>query len=143
MIATHCASLGLALGLISPAYRAVAAQGVQREYTAPAPICPKSRFTLTPTQNIWTSLLLDSSTGRIWQVHFAVSDSSFAGRLPLNEEAFAPPAAARVGRFTLQETQNAFTFLLLDQDDGRVWQVQWSNDAHKRGVIRQLSEPIR
>jgi hypothetical protein len=61
----------------------------------------------------------------------------------LNEEAFAPPAAARVGRFTLQETPNIFTFLLLDQDDGRVWQVQWSNDADKRGVMRQLSDPIR
>jgi hypothetical protein len=69
--------------------------------------------------------------------------AQFTGRLALNEEAFAPPAAARVGRFTLQETQNIFTFLLLDQDDGRVWQVQWSNDADKRGVMRQLSEPIR
>jgi len=88
-------------------------------------------------------LLLDSSTGRIWQVHFALSDSSFAGRLALNDEALAPPAAAHVGRFTLQETQNIFTFLLLDQDDGRVWQVQWSNDADQRGVMRQLSEPIR
>src|SRR2546425_1053327 len=78
MIARHCASLGLALGLISPAYRAVAAQGVQGEHTAPAPIRPNSRFTLTPTQNTWASLLLDSSTGRIWQVHFAVSDSLFA-----------------------------------------------------------------
>src|SRR5260370_4161333 len=43
--------------------------------------------TLFRSQNIWTSLLLDSSTGRIWQVHFAVSDSSFAGRLALNDEA--------------------------------------------------------
>jgi len=88
-------------------------------------------------------LLLDSSTGRIWQVHFAVSDSSFAGRLTLNEEAFAPPEAAHVGRFTLQETQNVFTFLLLDQDDGRVWQVQWSNEKDQRGVLRQLSAQIR
>src|SRR5436189_239705 len=98
MIARHCASLGLALGLISPAYRAVAAQGVQREHTS-APIRPNSRFTLTPTQNIWTSLLLDSSTGRIWQVHFAVSDSSIAGRLALNEEAFAPEGARCGGRW--------------------------------------------
>src|SRR5207247_3374182 len=108
MIARHCASLGLALGLISPAYRAVAAQGVQVAHTAPAPIRPNSRFTLTPTQNIWTSLLLDSSTGRIWQVHFAVSESSFAGRLALNEEEFAPLAAASVGILTFQVTQYIF-----------------------------------
>src|SRR5260370_25466623 len=126
MTARHCASLGLALSLISPAYRAVAAQGVQREQAAPAPIRPNSRFTLTPTQNIWISLLLDSSTGRIWQVHFAVSDSSFAGRLALNEEAFAPPAAAHVGRFTLQKTHNNCPFLLLVQYGCRIWQVACS-----------------
>lgn len=143
MILRHCSTVALALNLLSPACRAIYAQGVQREQPAPAPIRPNSRFTLTPTQNIWTSLLLDTSTGRIWQVVFAVSDSVFAGRLALNEEAFAPPTTARVGRFTLHETQNIFTFLLLDQDDGRVWQVQWSTDAEKRGVMRQLSAPIR
>jgi hypothetical protein len=104
---------------------------------------PTSRFTLTPTQNVWTSLLLDSSTGRIWQIHFGVSDSAFAGRVPVNEEKLVPPASARHGRFVLQETQNIFTFLLLDQEDGRVWQVQWSNDEENRGIIRRLSGPIQ
>ena len=129
------------LVLATAAFSSAASQAPSRAPAAAAADRPSARYTITLTQNIWTSLLLDSSTGRIWQVHFAVSDSAFAGRLPLNEEALVPPAAGRVGRFVLQETQNIFTFLLLDQDDGRVWQLQWSNDAKTRGIMRQLSKP--
>jgi len=133
---------GLALALTSAASVSAAAQSPQRERPVAAPVRPNTRYTLTPTQNIWTSLLLDSSTGRIWQVHFALNDSSFAGRLAINADSLVPPAGAHVGRFALQETHNIFTFLLLDQDDGRVWHVQWSNDEDKRGIMRQLSTPI-
>jgi len=129
------------LVLATAAFSSAASQAPSRAPAAAAADRPSARYTITLTQNIWTSLLLDSSTGRIWQVQFSVSDSAFAERLPLNEEALVPPAAGRVGRFVLQETQNIFTFLLLDQDDGRVWQVQWSNDVKKRGIVRQLSKP--
>ena len=101
------------------------------------------RFSLTPTQNIWTFLLLDSNNGRVWQVHYAIRDSAFTGRLAVNDNELAPPATARVGRFTLRETQNMFNFLLLDQDDGRVWQLQWSTDEAKRGLLRQLVPVVR
>ncbi|NBW65984.1 hypothetical protein EBR44_09520 [bacterium] len=107
------------------------------------PIRSEVRFSLTPTQNIWTFLLLDSSNGRVWQVQYAIRDSAFTGRLAVNDDELAPPASARVGRFTLRETQNMFSFLLLDQDDGRVWQLQWSTDEAKRGLVRQLVPVVR
>jgi hypothetical protein len=98
-----------------------------------------ARFKLFPTQNLWTFLLLDSNNGRVWQVHYSLTDSGFAGRLALNESELAPPASAHPGRFALRETRNMFSFLLLDQDDGRVWQLQWSNDDEKRGIVRVLA----
>ncbi len=101
------------------------------------------RFTLVPTQNIWTFLLLDSKTGRVWQIHYAVSDSTFSSKLPINLEALAPAPTARVGRFSIQATQNVYNFLLLDQDDGRVWQVQWSPNEAQRGIVRQLSPSVQ
>jgi hypothetical protein len=101
-----------------------------------------SRFKLFPTKNLWTFLLLDSNNGRVWQVHYSLTDTTFAGRLPLNESELAPPASAHLGRFALRETQNTFTFLLLDQDDGRVWQLQWSNDDEKRGIVRVLATAL-
>ena len=101
-----------------------------------------SRFKLYPTQNVWTFLLLDSTNGRVWQLHFAVTDKEFSGRLPINEDELAPASSAHLGRFALRETQNVYTFLLLDQDDGRVWQLQWSSDKENRGLVRVLSTEL-
>ncbi len=36
------------------------------------------------------------------------------------------------GRFTLHPTQNIYNFILLDQIDGKVWQVQWSLEFENR-----------
>jgi hypothetical protein len=38
-------------------------------------------------------------------------------------------------RFTLYSTQNMYTFILLDQVDGKTWQVQWSTEAKNRFII--------
>jgi len=40
----------------------------------------------------------------------------------------------RNGRFFLYPTQNMYNFILLDQIDGRTWQVQWNIDKDKRGT---------
>jgi hypothetical protein len=100
-----------------------------------------SRFALYPTQNLWVFLLLDSNNGRVWQVHYSVTDSGFAGNLALNDNELTPATSAHPGRFALRETKNIFTFLLIDQDDGRVWQLQWSADEAKRGIVRVLAAP--
>ena len=42
----------------------------------------------------------------------------------------------RNGRFFLYPTQNMYNFILLDQVDGRTWQVQWSTEESKRLVYR-------
>ena len=130
------------LGLLWFPVHSALAQRPPTEIPATPPTQLGATFTLVPTQNVWTFLLLDSKTGRVWQVHYAVADSSFAGRLSVNDEALATGPSAHVGRFSLQATQNMFNFLLLDQDDGRVWQVQWSMSDKLRGIVRQLSEPI-
>jgi hypothetical protein len=42
--------------------------------------------------------------------------------------------AGKPGRYTLVATLNIFNFVLLDQEDGRAWQVQWSPDSEKRFI---------
>jgi len=101
-----------------------------------------ARFEVVPTQNMWTFLLLDSSTGKVWQIQYSLSDTVFAGRLAINDSSLAIEGAAHSGRFSLRETQNIYTFLLLDRDDGRVWQVQWSTEEMHRGIVRSLSDAV-
>jgi hypothetical protein len=44
------------------------------------------------------------------------------------------------GRFFLYPTTNIYNFMLLDQVDGRVWQVQWSFEEDKRFLTRISSD---
>ena len=96
------------------------------------------RYQLFKTQNMWTFLKLDTMTGQIWQVQFSIkgNDYRFVTALdtsPRISEYFDEPIC---GRFTLYATDNMYNFILLDQIDGRCWQVQWSTEPENRGVLR-------
>ena len=53
----------------------------------------------------------------------------------LNGTSFVQGKNAQSGRFGLYPTQNMFTFILLDRNDGRTWQVQWSIEESNRMVL--------
>ena len=91
-------------------------------------------YQLFPTQNIWTFIKLDTRNGKMWQVQYSVGEEnrmeSVLNSIPL---AFGNQELA--GRFTLYPTQNIYNFILLDQINGSVYQVQWSMKEENRGVI--------
>ena len=92
------------------------------------------RYKMFPTDNIWTFLKLDTRSGKIWQVQYSLDDS-FRGEVILNNKALVSNDVAENGRFTLYPTKNMYNFILLDQIDGKMWQVQWSTDEENRGII--------
>ena len=92
-------------------------------------------YQLFPTQNIWTFIKLDTRNGKMWQIHFTVSDDGVKGEFILNILPLVSKDKEVNGRFTLYPTENIYNFLLLDQIDGKVYQVQWSINAENRGVI--------
>lgn len=91
-------------------------------------------FRLYPTQNIWTFIKLDTRNGLMWQVQFSMnSENRFETFLNLNTLVSKDKEVN--DRFTLIATQNIYNFILLDQIEGKTWQVQWSADPEKRGVV--------
>ncbi len=95
-------------------------------------------YRLFETTNIWTFLLVDTATGRVWQVNYSLSDTP-ATRLVINGSSLLPEGASpRNGRFTLYPTNNMYNFLLLDRDDSRIWQLQWSLEPKGRGIVRSI-----
>ena len=78
---------------------------------------------------------LNTRTGQMWLVQYDIEGSSrletFLSLTPLVEK---EDEANR--RFTLYPTKNIYTFILLDQLDGRTWQVQWATEAEKRMLLR-------
>lgn len=91
-------------------------------------------YRLFATKNIYTFIKLNTRNGKMWQVQWSTKDNQFQtilsdiSRVEENEE--------KNGRFFLYPTINIYNFILLDQIDGRAWQVQWSTEAKERMVIR-------
>lgn len=95
------------------------------------PIVP---FRLFKTTNMWTFILLDTITGKMWQIQYDINGNN-RGSVVLNDVNLAQDKEVFVGRFTLYPTTNMWTFILLDQVDGDTWQVQWSQEKENRFVL--------
>ena len=92
------------------------------------------RFKLFETTNMWTFLQLDTATGKIWQIQYVVEGDNRGG-IELNTQDLTNGEQRIPGRFTLYSTQNMWTFILLDQINGCTWQIQWSQEEGKRGIV--------
>ena len=103
------------------------------QHTAPA-------YKLYPTENMWTFLELETFTGKIWQVQYSVSGDRF--KVPVNSVDLSFDFTGDLqyaGRFELYSTQNMYNFLLLDRENGQIWQVQWSLDPDNRGLVGAIN----
>lgn len=93
------------------------------------------RYRLYPTENMWTYLKLDTRTGRIWQVQWSLKyEERF--QTVLSDISIPWKEEERNGRYTLYPTTNIFNFIMIDQIDGDVFQVQWSQEKENRGIVR-------
>lgn len=94
-----------------------------------------ANFRLFPTRNMYNFIRLDTRTGQMDMVQWSTDGKE--GTYTLSNRKLTYLAEEEIpGRFTLYATTNFYNFILLDQIDGRVWQVQWSFDENKRLVTR-------
>lgn len=93
-------------------------------------------YRLFKTQNMHIFIKLNTSNGTMKLVQYSASNTRDMLQADLSDIELATGAEAKNGRFYLYPTDNYYTFLLLDQIDGRVWQVQWSTDPENRGILR-------
>lgn len=94
----------------------------------------KVPFRLFPTRNNWNFMKLDTRTGQIWMVQYSVESSKSTFTWTLDDTPIEQPTSENVGRFTLYPTSNRFNYILLDQFDGRTWQVQYSLDKTENNI---------
>ena len=91
----------------------------------------KERYTLYKTDNYYTFIKLDTQTGQLWQIHWCLKEDC-TGIVELSSKELAH--TQKPGRFRLFSTANMYNFILLDEIDGRTWQVQWSHKEKERGI---------
>lgn len=93
------------------------------------------RYKLFPTQNMWTFIKVDTQTGQMWQVQYSVNEDKERLEYDLNPQSLIHDEKKINGRFELYPTQNIYNFILLDQINGKLWQVQWSFDEENRAIL--------
>lgn len=97
------------------------------------------RYRLFKTTNTWNFLELDTQTGKVWQVQFSAGEKDSRMKIEVRPDAVA--TGGKLGRFTLYPTRNMYNFILLDQESGKTWQVQWSTDKEQGSwLIDQKAE---
>jgi len=95
---------------------------------------PKVPFRLFETANMWTFIMLDTVTGKMWLIQYDVQGNNRGGSI-LSDRNLAADKEEIVGRFTLYPTSNNWNFILIDQYEGATWQVQWSWEKENMFVI--------
>ena len=96
---------------------------------------PKANYRLYKTKNTYNFIKLDTRTGQMEMVQWTTS--GYPGTYTLSDIKRVDNLEDEIpGRFTLYATTNFYNFVLLDQIDGRTWQVQWSTDPNEMMVVR-------
>lgn len=96
---------------------------------------PNATYQLFPTENRWIFIKLNTQTGQMWMLQYSTTSISDALSCPLNSYSLLQSSDEIVnGRYTLYPTQNHYNFILLDQINGRTWQVQWSTNLSDIGI---------
>jgi hypothetical protein len=86
---------------------------------------PNALYRLFGTKNTFNLLLLNTKDGSLRRIQWSGTPANtFNVALPQCSGADVPDS--HPGRYTLQPTTNIWTFIMLDQDTGKSWYVQWS-----------------
>jgi hypothetical protein len=83
-----------------------------------------AKFLLFPTKNIYNFLKLNTRTGEVSIVQYSLDGKEGEVKIQSHYYPLVSKEEQSNGRFYLYPTTNIFNFLLMDQIDGRVWQVQ-------------------
>ncbi|WP_299206943.1 hypothetical protein [Brumimicrobium sp.] len=92
------------------------------------------KYRLIPTDIRWNYIKLNTRNGLMWHVKIDIEEDTrfenYLSTLTLIEE-----NKEVNGRFKLYTTDNIYTFILLDQIDGRMWQVSWFEETGSINLV--------
>jgi len=94
-----------------------------------------NRYTLHKTKNIWTYILLDQFSGKLWQCQFSVQGTEYRSSWEINSYALSDTES---NKFTIQPLTSMFQFYLINDETGEMWKFQWSTKgAEYRWIEKQ------
>ena len=92
-------------------------------------------YRLFATKNKFTFIKLNTRNGQMSHIQWGTGTFDHF-EYPLSDISLVNIEDEKNGRFFLYPTTNIYNFVLLDQINGRTWQVQWSTEEKNRLVLR-------
>lgn len=116
---------------------AFSAQGQEKQSTTTQQkqVSENAVYQLFSTPNMYNFIKLNTRNGKMSQVQWG-TESKYRFETTLSDISRVNLDEEKNGRFTLYSTTNTYNLILLDQIDGRTWQVQWSTEENNRMVLR-------
>ncbi len=91
-------------------------------------------YRIFPTTNMGYFIKLNTRTGQMWQIEFDQKETNQL-EIPLNSLSLVEKQEEVDNRFILYPTQNSWNFLLLDQINGKIWQVSWDIKPERNKIM--------
>ena len=84
------------------------------------------RYWLYPTKNIWTFILIDRFTGKLWQTQYSVEGDEYRCSFPINLNTLSYSEHAK---FEIKPMISMYQFYLVNNETGEMWKFQWSTKS--------------
>lgn len=94
-----------------------------------------NRYALYKTQNMWTYILLDTFSGKLWQCQYSVKGSEYRFSLVINPNAFS---STEDSKFIIQPMTSMFQYYLINEETGDMWKFQWSTKGSEYRWIERF-----
>ena len=94
-----------------------------------------NRYILYKTKNMWTYILLDKFSGKLWQCQFSVKGTEYISSWKINPYELS---SSQSNKFTIQPMTSMFQFYLINDETGEMWQFQWSTKGDEYRWIEKM-----
>jgi len=106
-------------------------------------VCPEvtpnnvkeNRYTLEKTKNIWTFILLDRITGKLWQCQYSVQGINYISSWVINPNELS---TTETEKFTVQPLISMYQFYLINDETGEMWKFQWTTKGAEYRWIQKM-----
>jgi hypothetical protein len=85
-----------------------------------------NRYALYKTKNMWTYILLDTFSGKLWQCQYSTKGTEYILSVVINPYSLS---YTENSKFTIQPLQSMFQYYLIDEETGDMWKFQWSTQG--------------
>jgi len=94
-----------------------------------------NRYVLYKTRNMWTYILLDTFSGKLWQCQYSTEGTEYILSVAINPYSLS---FTEYSKFTIQPMTSMYQYYLIDEETGDMWKFQWTTEGDEYRWIERF-----